>query len=685
MMALSAKAEARFLDIICLIIGTIMAYRGIIDFFLYKDNPARTLLGLIFFGGVISIYLIYKRRRLGFWLFVFFDFAVGIVFIFVLQDVWYHHVWPHITYAAVFLPFYKDLHWGPAPATSGPSARSPILNRLQDFAIRLVERWPWISRAIEKLPALQRAVNRMIINGVTSVPPQRPLPLSLWTPGPDPVPRDDPETFGAYVSWPGLVDRSFTGRHLPAMDERAVAVQPEIEQVKTLFERHGFIPSDRTTTLFCFFAQWFTDSFLRTNPDDRRRNTSNHEIDLCQIYGLGQELTRMLRELKGGRLKARETERGIFPEFLADPETLEVKPEFAEISFDPIIASSFDKKDPPHGLARDLRTLLAGIGEWTQTDDRWRFQYAAGLERANSTILYSAINTIFLREHNRLAGLLEKANPTWGDDRLFETARNINIAKLLKIIIEDYINHLSSSPFKLRLEQGFADRCRWYRTNRISLEFNLLYRWHAMVPDRFTLRGEMLQPQDFRFNNALVEEVGVEAILDAASRQKAGRLQLHNTPDFLVPAERASIAFARQFRLLPFNAYRQRWKLAPYKSFLALTGGDQALADELARLYPDHGGVSGVDRVELPVGLLAEGRGQHQVLPPLMRGMVASDAFSQALTNPLLATYVYGQDCFTDLGASEIQATSNFADIVKSNSTPGTLTPLVIFAVPEFD
>ena len=60
---LSERAEGRLLNAICLIIGTIMLYRGIIDFFLFKDAPWRTLLGLIFFGGVISIFLMYRRRK----------------------------------------------------------------------------------------------------------------------------------------------------------------------------------------------------------------------------------------------------------------------------------------------------------------------------------------------------------------------------------------------------------------------------------------------------------------------------------------------------------------------------------------------------------------------------------------------------------------------------------------------
>jgi prostaglandin-endoperoxide synthase 2 len=111
MLAISLEAKDRLFNAICLIIGTIMFYRGIMDFTLWGDDPIRKLLGLIFFGGVIGIFLMYRRWRIGFWIFVVLDFAVGAIFIFVLQDIWHHHVWPHIMFAAVFLPFYRDLRW----------------------------------------------------------------------------------------------------------------------------------------------------------------------------------------------------------------------------------------------------------------------------------------------------------------------------------------------------------------------------------------------------------------------------------------------------------------------------------------------------------------------------------------------------------------------------------------------
>ena len=51
--------------------------------------------------------------------------------------------------------------------------------------------------------------------------------------------------------------------------------------------------------MFMLFAQWFTDSFLRTERSDWRKNTSTQEIDLCQIYGISEAQTRMLRSHAG--------------------------------------------------------------------------------------------------------------------------------------------------------------------------------------------------------------------------------------------------------------------------------------------------------------------------------------------------------------------------------------------------
>ena len=48
---------------------------------------------------------------------------------------------------------------------------------------------------------------------------------------------------------------------------------------------------------------------------------------------------------------------------------------------------------------------------------RKRRLHATGLERGSNTVLYAALNALFLREHNRICGLLAAAHPGWDDDR----------------------------------------------------------------------------------------------------------------------------------------------------------------------------------------------------------------------------------------------------------------------------
>jgi prostaglandin-endoperoxide synthase 2 len=263
--------------------------------------------------------------------------------------------------------------------------------------------------------------------------------------------------------------------------------------------------------------------------------------------------------------------------------------------------------------------------------------YASGLERGNSTILYTALSTMCVREHNRVAGELARLHPQWDDDRLFETARVVMIRNVLQIVVEDYINHLARG-FDFKLDQHFAERQSWYRSNRISLEFNLLYRWHSLVPEKLDLDGRSYSHEEYRFNNALLEAHGVERCINAASTQHAGRIQLYNTPEWLWKAEMASLDMARTFELQPFVAYCEHFSRKPPESIAELVGGDERATADLTRLY------GSIERIELPVGLIAQARDrgdEDSVLPPLVRTMVAVDAFTHIFTNPLLAEHVY--------------------------------------------
>jgi prostaglandin-endoperoxide synthase 2 len=138
---------------------------------------------------------------------------------------------------------------------------------------------------------------------------------------------------------------------------------------------------------------------------------------------------------------------------------------------------------------------------------------------------FTLLNTLFLREHNRVAGALADAYPGWDDERLFQTARTIMIVLLIKIVIEEYINHITPYHFRLAADPTPFVSERWIRPNWMAIEFNLLYRWHGLIPPR--LHGEPVWKTIF--NPAMVVERGVAALIDDASRTRANRIGVFNT------------------------------------------------------------------------------------------------------------------------------------------------------------
>ena len=479
-------------------------------------------------------------------------------------------------------------------------------------------------------------------------------------------PRPRPLTLaGDYTTWVSLTDRSFTGRHLPpAPPDRPLPTEAEVLE---LFRRPPGreVPSEDTSVMFLLFAQWFTDSFLRTDRSDWRKNTSTQEIDFCQIYGLSEVRTRMLRSMEGGRLKSQKIDGQEYPLFLLERTASgahAVKPEFKGL----------------HDEAFLLDVLLSGVPE-RQKD----LFFAVGLEHGNSTIGSTALDVLMLREHNRIAGLLAQEHalgreqPAWDpgmtpeelDERLFQTTRMIMIVLLLKLVVEDYIRHIAPHDPPLRVRPGAAHGKRWNRSSWIAVEFNLLYRWHMLAPDTVTTDDGVVDAKNFlRDNNALVVEKGIEWVMAQCSRSRAARIGLFNTPGYLTerespdrPAvEERSIALMRFARLESYNAYRMRFGLPPKRDFADLTA-DPTMQRRLAELYGD------IDHLEWYVGIWAEDRPPDQMMGDLLTYMVGYDAFTQALTNPLLAPQVFTESTFTRAGLRIIRRTATLQQILARN------------------
>jgi prostaglandin-endoperoxide synthase 2 len=68
------------------------------------------------------------------------------------------------------------------------------------------------------------------------------------------------------------------------------------------------------------------------------------------------------------------------------------------------------------------------------------------------------------------------------------------------------------------------------------------------------------------------------------------------------------------------------------------------------------------------VGIFAEDYDDHLMMGDLLTTMVAYDAFTQALTNPLLGRNVFNEDTFTKTGLDIIEKTRSLQQIVARNS-----------------
>lgn len=508
-----------------------------------------------------------------------------------------------------------------------------------------------------------KRLSKIATNKMCGVTTSRPRAFSLWSHIDKPV--DKPGPVGEFTTWPMLTDRLFSARHLPPASQNYIDNLPfdtpykkddagnvTMGNVTRLFAREGAMKEDRSSVLFMFFAQWFTDSILRIDPKDRRKNTSNHNIDLCQIYGLKETTTNLLRTKEGGKLKSQKIDGEEYPDYLREKGadgTWRVKDEYKGLPY----------------ASDDMMKVV--FKDWSE--ERLEKVYATGLERGNSSVGYVAISTLFLREHNRICDELADLDLGWDadtlDERLFQTARMINIVILMKLVVQDYINHIAGNNIFM-FDPTFAEKEDWYRTPWISLEFDLLYRWHGLVPDELKIGDQTYPDEQYRHNNGLLETAGINAIISGASTQNAGKISLKNVPDFLYGAEYQTIKMGRDFRLQPYNEYRKKFGLKPIKSFRKLTD-DSSLRSTLETLYGD------IDQVEYIVGLFAEKSDDDRLYGDLMYAMVAYDAFTQIYTNPLLSKSVYTSETYTHYGLDLIEETNSVQDLVARNTTDAVI------------
>lgn len=132
------------------------------------------------------------------------------------------------------------------------------------------------------------------------------------------------------------------------------------------------------------------------------QNAITAPIDANFVYGSSMATANALRLFKGGKLRSRDwfKKQGLKPLLPAQ----EVDPDLECI-----------------GRPKNL------------------FCFLAGDVRANEQTHLTVLHTLYMRDHNRMAGRLGQLNPHWSDDRIYHETRHIMAATVQNALLNEYL------------------------------------------------------------------------------------------------------------------------------------------------------------------------------------------------------------------------------------------------------
>lgn len=301
------------------------------------------------------------------------------------------------------------------------------------------------------------------------------------------------------------------------------------------------------------------DTDSGTSLTDPRQQVSEITafIDGSQVYGSDQETADSLREFQGGRLLI--TDDGLLP---------------------------------------------------TDADG----QIMAGDIRADENVALTSLQTLFVREHNRLAGEIAAENSELTDEEIYQQARAIVIAEIQAITYNEFLPALLGTR-AISTYQGYDSSV----DPTIANEFSTAgFRFgHTTVNDDIeffdndgrAIRDEISLAEAFH-NASLLEETGIDSILKYDASTLAQEIDLEVVDSlrnalFGPPGSGGfdlvalNIQRGRDHGLADYNSTRVAYGLDAVDSFAEITS-DVELQEKLESLYGD------VNNIDLWVGLLAE-------------------------------------------------------------------------------
>ncbi|MCB9840952.1 MAG: peroxidase family protein [Phycisphaeraceae bacterium] len=315
--------------------------------------------------------------------------------------------------------------------------------------------------------------------------------------------------------------------------------------------------------------------------------------------------------------------------------------------------------------------------------------FLGGDIRANEQVGLTSTHTLFVREHNRLAGLIAAANPTWTDEEIYQRARKLVGAEIQAITYNEWLPAVlgSNAPGAYA---GYNDQLDGsIRTEFSSAAFRIghtllnsqLLRVNAggsaFAGGHLTLAQSFFQPQ------IVVEPGSMEAILRGLGYQQANNVdtqvidEVRNLLFGVAPGSpvrdliATNIQRGRDHGLPDYNTLREDYGLSRVASFSEISS-DPAIAQALQDVY------GSVDNIDPWIGLFAE---DH--LPDCAMGLTATTIFVDQFTRLREGDrYFYLNDGSLTPDELQFLAGVRLGDILRMNFGITDFSGSVFHAIP---
>lgn len=381
-------------------------------------------------------------------------------------------------------------------------------------------------------------------------------------------------------------------------------------------------------------------------------NTITTWIDGSVVYGSDAARADWLRENRGGRMKVSDYEEGdLLPQanYAEDPTTPGMS--FAGFNF----SNSF----------------VAGDG------------------RANEHVALLSMHTLFVREHNRLAGEILDRNPDWSDEQIYQYARHINIGLIESITYNEFLPSLGielddyegyNSTIDPSISNEFATVA--FRMGHSQIGSTMFRLNETRMP---SAQGHLTLREGFFDVSPITEGGGIAPILRGLAYNVQPENDLMYVDDlrnqmFGPPGAGGMDLCAidtqrgRDHGIPDFNTVREAFGLARYTNWSDFTS-DNATIEALNSTYPD------VDSVDAFIGMLAEDHIENSALGETMH-VIIKEQFERLRDGDRL---YYGSE-FSDLADIQDQIdNTTLADIILRNTEIERIQCNVFFSEQVLD